>query len=113
MNSTNNSVKTTEPEKKSPIQKAVDGLKLRGIGPALMGGRIADIAVHPQQRSTWYIAVGSGGLWKTTNAGTTWQPVFDKQPVYSIGCVTLDPTNPKHCVGGYGRKCERAACRLG
>ena len=94
MNITNNSVKTTEPEKKGPIQKAVDGLKLRGIGPALMGGRIADIAVHPRQRSTWYIAVGSGGLWKTTNAGTTWQPVFDKQPVYSIGCVTLDPTNP-------------------
>jgi hypothetical protein len=73
------SAETTEQENKDPIQKAVDGLKLRGIGPALMGGRIADIAVHPTKRSTWYVAVGSGGLWQTTNAGITWQPVFDKQ----------------------------------
>ena len=47
------------------LTKAASGLKLRGIGPALMGGRIADIAVHPNDRSTWYVAVGSGGLWKT------------------------------------------------
>ena len=53
-------------------------LELRPIGPAVMGGRIADIAVHPTKRSTWYVAVGSGGLWKTTNAGTTWTPIFDE-----------------------------------
>ncbi|MBV7335172.1 glycosyl hydrolase [Chloroflexi bacterium TSY] len=81
------------PEQKA-ISKAVAGLKLRSIGPALMGGRIADIAVHPTKRSTWYVAVGSGGVWKTTNAGTTWQPIFDEQSSYSIGCVTLDPSNP-------------------
>ncbi len=76
------------------VSRAVSGLTLRGIGPAFMGGRIADIAVHPDKRSTWYVAVGSGGLWKTTNAGVTWTPVFDDQPSYSIGDVALDPSNP-------------------
>ncbi|MFQ5351213.1 MAG: WD40/YVTN/BNR-like repeat-containing protein, partial [Thermoanaerobaculia bacterium] len=71
------------------------GLPLRGIGPALMSGRIADIAIHPERRSTWYVAVGSGGVWKTTNAGTTWTPIFDDQPSYSIGTVSLDPNNPR------------------
>ncbi|NNF25594.1 MAG: glycosyl hydrolase, partial [Gemmatimonadetes bacterium] len=69
-------------------------LPLREVGPAVAGGRIADIAVHPSDRSTWYVAVGSGGLWKTNNAGTTWTPVFDDQPSYSIGTVALDPTSP-------------------
>ncbi len=76
------------------LSKAVSGLQLRNIGPALMGGRIADIAVSPTNRSTWYVAVGSGGLWKTTNAGISWKPVFDEQVSYSIGTVTIDPNNP-------------------
>jgi len=60
MDSPTDSAETTEQEnKKDPIQKAIDGLKLRGIGPALMGGRIAGIAVHPHKRSTWYVAVYS------------------------------------------------------
>ena len=71
------------------------GLELREIGPALMSGRIADIAIHPDDQSTWYIAVGSGSVWKTTNAGTTWNPIFDDQGSYSIGCVTIDPSNPE------------------
>jgi len=74
--------------------EAAGGLPLRGIGPALMGGRIADIDVHPHEKNTWYVAVGSGGVWKTTNAGTTWQPVFDAEGSYSIGDVTIDPLNP-------------------
>jgi photosystem II stability/assembly factor-like uncharacterized protein len=73
---------------------AIGAMRLRGIGPALMGGRIADIQVHPGDASTWYVAVGSGGLWKTTNAGVTWAPVFDTQPSYSIGTVTIDANNP-------------------
>ena len=75
--------------------KTFEGLALRGIGPALMSGRIADIAIHPQHQSTWIVAVGSGGVWKTTNAGTTWTPVFDDQGSYSIGCVTIDPIHPE------------------
>ena len=76
------------------IARAVSSLRLREIGPALMGGRIADIKVHPTESSTWYVAVGSGGLWKTTNAGVTWTPVFDEQPSYSIGTVEIDPNSP-------------------
>ncbi len=75
-------------------KSALHGLELRNIGPALMSGRIADIAVHPDDPSVWYVAVGSGGVWKTVNAGTTWTPVFDEESSYSIGCVTVDPSNP-------------------
>jgi photosystem II stability/assembly factor-like uncharacterized protein len=69
------------------------GLELRNIGPAFTSGRIADIAVNPDDESIWYVAVGSGGVWKTLNAGVTWTPVFDSQASYSIGCVTIDPNN--------------------
>lgn len=75
------------------LKKAASGLKLREIGPALMGGRIADIAVNPQDKSEWYVAVGSGGVWKTENAGITFKPIFDAQASYSIGTVTIDPNN--------------------
>jgi len=68
-------------------------LELRNIGPAYMSGRISDIAVDQNNPNTWFVAVASGGVWKTTNAGTTWTPVFDDQPVYSTGDVTIDPSN--------------------
>jgi len=80
---------------KEIASQVAKGLQLRSIGPAVMGGRIADIAVNPIHSSTWYVAVGSGGLWKTTNSGTTWTPVFDAQASYSIGTVALDPNNPE------------------
>ncbi len=80
---------------KEAITKAVAGMELRGIGPAVMGGRIADIAVSHADKNTWYVAVGSGGLWKTTNRGITWTPIFDDQKSYSIGTVTIDPNNPE------------------
>ena len=70
------------------------GFELRGIGPAFMSGRIADIDIDESDPSTWYVAVGSGGVWKTENAGTTWKPIFDDQTSYSIGDVTIDPSNP-------------------
>ncbi|GJM11097.1 MAG: hypothetical protein DHS20C11_33730 [Lysobacteraceae bacterium] len=78
-----------------PLSSATfNGMKWRNIGPGLMSGRIADIALRPDDPNTWYIAVGSGGVWKTTNAGTTWTPVFDNQSSYSIGAIALDPSNP-------------------
>ena len=70
------------------------GLKMRSIGPAFMAGRIADIAIHPEDESTWYVAVGSGGVWKTQNNGISWTPVFDNYTSYSTGCITIDPNNP-------------------
>jgi photosystem II stability/assembly factor-like uncharacterized protein len=77
------------------VAEAAKGLQLRSIGPALMGGRIADIAIHPDQPSTWYVASASGGVWKTTNAGITWKPIFDSEGSYSIGDVSIDPSNPE------------------
>jgi len=74
--------------------KTFSGLKLRSIGPSFKSGRIADIAIHPENNNIWYVAVGSGGIWKTMNSGTTWIPLFDKQKVYSTGCITIDPNNP-------------------
>lgn len=69
------------------------GIKARSIGPALMAGRICDFGVNPNNWSEYYVAVCSGGLWKTSNAGVTYKPIFDSQGSYSIGCVTLDPNN--------------------
>ena len=76
------------------LEGAFSALELRGIGPALRSGRISDLAIHPEDRNTWYVAAGSGGVWKTSNFGTTWTPIFDDQNSYSIGTVTLDPSNP-------------------
>ncbi len=70
------------------------GLTLRGIGPAVTSGRIADLAVDPTDKKRWFVAVASGGVWRTENAGTTWTPVFDGEGSYSIGCVAIDPSNP-------------------
>ncbi len=69
------------------------GINLRSIGPGFMSGRIADIAIDQNDENHWYVAAGSGGVWETHNSGVTFKPIFDKQAVYSIGCVTIDPSN--------------------
>lgn len=73
---------------------AFTGLEFRSIGPAFMSGRLADIEILQDDPSTWIIGVGSGGVWRTENAGTTWTPIFDDTGIYSIGTVTVDPSNP-------------------
>ena len=73
---------------------SLSGLKFRPIGPALTGGRVRHIAVNPFNYSEYYIASGSGSLWKTTNNGTTFSPVFEREKVYAIGSVEIDPINP-------------------
>lgn len=77
------------------LEVALSGMEWRSIGPAFMSGRIADIAIRPDDPATWIVGVGSGGVWRTDNAGTTWRPLFDEQDVYSIGDVALDPHNPE------------------
>ncbi|MDG1571270.1 glycosyl hydrolase [Robiginitalea sp. M366] len=89
----------------APAAKAdlpLQAFAFRNIGPAFLSGRIADIAIHPEDENTWYVAVGSGGVWKTENAGTTWTPLFDKEASYSTGCITLDPGNPNTVWVGTG-----------
>jgi photosystem II stability/assembly factor-like uncharacterized protein len=79
--------------KKSKISKAINGFTFRSIGPAFMSGRISDIAIDPNNENVWYVAVSSGGAWKTENAGTTWIPLTDNQPFFATGCITIDPNN--------------------
>lgn len=83
-----------ETNEKVNSENNFSGLKFRSIGPAFMSGRISDIVIHPDNENVWYVTVGSGGVWKTENAGTTWTSLFDGQKSYSIGCITLDPQNP-------------------
>ena len=72
-------------------EKTFAGLELRPLGPALTSGRIIDLAVDPRDARVWYIATAGGGVWKTSNAGTSFMPIFDDQKSFSIGCVTVDP----------------------
>jgi len=87
---------------KTASEANYSGLEFRNIGPALFSGRIADIDIHPNDDDIWYVAVGSGGVWKTTNDGVTWEPIFDSQSSFSIGSVTIDPNNPNTVWVGTG-----------
>lgn len=89
-------------ETESRLDEALSGLQWRSLGPALMSGRIADIVIHPEDTGTWLVAVGSGGVWRTDNRGTTWRSLFDGQGSYSIGCLTLDPRDPNTIWVGTG-----------
>ena len=89
------------------------GLKLRSIGPGMISGRISSIAVHPRDKSTWYIAAASGGVWKTVNAGTSWTPIFDDQGSYSIGTVVIDPKNPNTIWVGSGENNSQRSVSYG
>jgi photosystem II stability/assembly factor-like uncharacterized protein len=84
---------STEPKPRMTAE-TFSPLAFRGIGPALVSGRVVDLAVSPADKSTWFVATAYGGLWKTTNAGTTFSPVFDSQGTPSIGCVVIDPRQP-------------------
>ncbi|MGE0773021.1 MAG: WD40/YVTN/BNR-like repeat-containing protein [Cyclobacteriaceae bacterium] len=87
----NKKAESTPPAKKDEI--SLNGIRFRHIGPAVTSGRISDFAVNPNNFSEYYVASSSGGVWKTTNSGTTYEPIFDSQGSYSIGCVTIDPNN--------------------
>ncbi len=81
---------------------ALDGFKFRNIGPALFSGRVVGFAFHPRDKSHFYAAVASGGVWKTVNGGDSWTPVFDEQGSYSVGCVVIDPKDPQTVWVGTG-----------
>jgi photosystem II stability/assembly factor-like uncharacterized protein len=92
----------------------ISGLGARNIGSAAMSGRIAAIdGVHEGDRLTLYIGTASGGVWKSVNGGTTYKPVFDKQPVQSIGAIAIDPKNPKVIWAGSGEAWTRNSVSIG
>ncbi|MGD2216675.1 MAG: hypothetical protein PVJ64_07960 [Gemmatimonadales bacterium] len=93
--------------------RTFSGLRLRNIGPAFMSGRIGDIVKHPTDRSIWYVGVASGNVWKTTNNGTTWTPIFDDYGAYSIGCLALDPRNPQIVWVGSGENASQRSAGYG
>jgi Uncharacterized protein related to plant photosystem II stability/assembly factor len=89
------------------------GLKFREIGPAVMGGRIDDFAVVESNPDVIYVGTASGGVFKTTNGGTTWDPVFDDQPNSTIGDVTVAPSDPSIVWVGTGEANNRQSSSWG
>ncbi len=85
-----------EKKDKAPLYDpgTYSGLSFRNLGPAMTSGRVVDFAVHEQDPSLYYVASASGGVWKTTNGGITYKPIFDDQGSYSIGCVTIEQDDP-------------------
>jgi photosystem II stability/assembly factor-like uncharacterized protein len=96
--------KPAEAKPASPAleKTSLDGLAFRSIGPAVTGGRVIGIAVNPRDHSEYFVASGNGSLWKTTNAGVTFAPVFDEQSSFSIGAVTIAPSDPNVVWAGTG-----------
>lgn len=88
---------TSAPVKEEPKDvfntALLNGLKFRSVGPAITSGRVADIAVNPNNFSEYYVAAAAGGVWKTKNAGIVYEPVFDGEGSFAIGCLAIDPTN--------------------
>jgi len=103
----------TEAPKKPIDELSIAALNFRSIGPAITSGRISDIAVHPQYNHVYYVATSSGGVWKTVNSGTTYQPIFDSQGSYSIGCVTIDHSNPNVIWVGTGENNNQRSVAYG
>jgi photosystem II stability/assembly factor-like uncharacterized protein len=95
------------------LPEQLAGLSWRGIGPAFMSGRISEIAIHPSDKKTWFVAVASGGVWKTTNAGVNWKPVFDNYGSYSVGTVVIDPHNPQIVWVGTGENNSQRSVAYG
>jgi photosystem II stability/assembly factor-like uncharacterized protein len=94
-------------------EAALAQLEWRAIGPAVMGGRIADLAVDERNPSTIFVGTASGGVWKSVNAGTTWTPVFDRAGVASIGDIALSPSNPDVVWVGTGEPNNRQSSSFG
>ena len=101
-----------------PAAAAVDpsllaGLKARSIGPAAMSGRIASIESSAANPGIVYVGTATGGVWKSVNGGLTWTPIFDDQPVASIGDVTVAPSDPNVVYAGTGEPNNRQSSSFG
>ena len=88
-------------------------LKARSIGPAGMSGRVTSIDAVVANPDIIYLGTASGGVWKTENAGNTWQPIFDEQPILNIGAVTVQQSNPSVLWVGTGEGNPRNSLNIG
>src|SRR6266498_1292154 len=82
-------------------------LKARSIGPAVMGGRVSDIALDPHNPFVFYVGLGHGGVFKTNDNGVNFEPIFDKQPMLSIGAVAVAPSDSDVIWVGTGEANDR------
>ncbi len=101
------------PDPQKAFQSAVSGLKFREIGPATMGGRIDDIEVAPNDSRLIYVATAAGGILKSTNGGTSWTNLFDKESVPSVGDIAISPSNPSIIWAGTGEANNRQSSSWG
>ena len=94
---------------------AVSGLGARNVGSAVMSGRISAVAARQEKdgKVTLFVGAASGGVWKSLDGGTTFKPVFDKQPVQSIGAIAFDPSNSKVVWVGTGESWTRNSVSIG
>jgi photosystem II stability/assembly factor-like uncharacterized protein len=91
---TNNKLPAAPPDSTKFTTGLLSGLALRSIGPALTSGRISDVAIDPSDKRTWYVGAAAGGVWKSTNGGISFAPIFDGQGSFSIGALAIDHANP-------------------
>src|SRR6266849_2493338 len=82
-------------------------LKARAVGPAVMGGRVSDIALDPKNPFVFYVGLGHGGVFKTGNNGVSFDPIFDKQPALSIGAIAVAPSDSDVIWVGTGEANDR------
>jgi photosystem II stability/assembly factor-like uncharacterized protein len=93
--------------------QTLTGLELRSLGPALATGRIQDVDIDPRNPSVWYVATAFGGLWKTTNRGITFEPVFDEQGSFTLCCVVVDPKDSNVVWVGSGENASQRSAHFG
>ena len=101
------------PDYEKSFQTAINGLRFREIGPATMGGRIDDIEVAPNDSRLIYVATAAGGILKSTNGGTSWTVIFDKEAVSSIGDIAISPSSPAIIWAGSGEANNRQSSSWG
>ncbi len=109
---------TTFAQDKKPVTPTIEAgtigaFSFRAIGPSLTSGRVGDLAVHPTNSDCWLIAAASGGIWRTTNHGQSFSPVFDSYGSYSIGCVKFAPSNPNTVWVGTGENNNQRSVSYG
>lgn len=93
--------------------RTLERLEWRSIGPAIFAGRVADVEGIPGNPNIVYVASASGGLWKTTNGGTSWRPIFERQGTISLGDIAIDPRNPEVIWAGTGEANPRNSVSFG